>query len=178
MNTKSLFSVSRRAFSQNYGCPNNSKVFLQVSAGEKNLGKMVFQLYDNHNPQTTTNFKAFCASDHGFTGTHFHRGTVGLGVEGGKIGEENVGAFGVRNTDENLTLRHFKRGLLTSVTNGSNSNGSEFMVTFGEAPWLDGYQTVFGELVEGESTLQAIEGHCNRHGKLSEEIKITAAGEL
>ena len=55
--------------------------------------------------------------------------------------------------DEDLTVRHFKRGLLTATNDGPHAAGSEFTITFGSTPNLDGYQTVFGELVEGENIL-------------------------
>ena len=174
----SLFKISRRAFSYNYSNPSNSKVFLQVSAGETSLGKMVFELYDSHQGATTENFKAFVSAENGFVGSKFHRGTSGLGLEGGNLSEDNSGAFGWKNCDGDLSLQHHKRGMLTTVTDGSNSNGSKFMITFGEAPFLDGYQTVFGELVEGDDVLQAVEAQCSRQGDLKTDISVTAAGEL
>jgi cyclophilin family peptidyl-prolyl cis-trans isomerase len=42
---------------------------------------------------------------------------------------------------------------------GPNTNGSQFfLVTTGEAPWLDGKHTVFGQVTEGLEVLDAIEG--------------------
>ena len=59
---------------------------------------------------------------------------------------------------------------------GENSNGSQFMVTFNKANWLDGYQVVFGELVEGEEVLSEIESAGSREGKTSDKIEITGSG--
>ena len=42
------------------------------------------------------------------------------------LGGENVGAEGDRVADENLHLRHHKRGILTMVNDGPHSNGSAF----------------------------------------------------
>ena len=58
---------------------------------------------------------------------------AGLGVKAGSLSEENLSAFDVRAPDEDLSLRHAKRGMLSMVNDGPNSNGSEFMITFGEA---------------------------------------------
>ena len=99
-----------------------------------------------------------------------------MGITGGSMGEENVGAFGARMNDEDLTVRHVKRGQLTAPNAGPNSAGSEFTITFGAANYLDGYQTVFGELVQGESVLDALEAGCNRHGDVTEDFTIVASG--
>ena len=40
---------------------------------------------------------------------------------------------------------------------GPHSNTSLFGITFGRAQWLDGYNQVFGELVNGEEVLQKLE---------------------
>ena len=90
--------------------------------------------------------------------------------------EENLGAFGARMSDEDLTMRHVKRGQLTAPNAGPNSAGSEFTITFGATNWLDGYQTVFGELVEGQSVLDALEAGCNRHGAVTDDFTIVASG--
>ena len=78
----------------------------------------------------------------------------GLGIMGGNLSDvENTGAGLTRLPDENLEMRHHKRGLLTMVNDGTHSNGSEFLVTFKEANYLDGYNNIVGELVEGDSLL-------------------------
>ena len=114
---------------------------------------------------------------HSYAGTEFHQGLSGFGVSGGRLGEENVGAFGVRLLDEDLSVRHVKRGQLTVPNNGENSGGSEFTITFGQAGYLDGYQTVFGELVDGQKVLDALENGVDRLGNVKESFKIVAAGE-
>ncbi len=50
------------------------------------------------------------------------------------------------------------------------------MITFNEAAFLDGYQTVFGELVEGHEVLDQIEKKVDRHGKVHDHLTIVAGG--
>ena len=109
-------------------------------------------------------------------GTHFHHGLKGFGISGGKIGEEDVSSHGIRLPDENLEIRHSKRGLLTTQTHGRNAIGSQFTITFGETPYLDGYQAVFGELVDGHKVLDALEAGVDRLGNVKEDFTITSAG--
>ena len=54
-------------------------------------------------------------------------------MQGGEIDEANEGAHGVRFPDENTSVRHFKRGILTMANDGENSNGSKFMITLDAA---------------------------------------------
>ena len=59
---------------------------------------------------------------------------------------------------------------------GENANGSRFAITLGKADIFDSYQTVFGELVEGDDVLQQIEQNIDRLGHVKHDIKIDAAG--
>ena len=178
--SKQLFNFNKRGFSSlyNYSSASNPRVVLTVANGSTRVGDLVFELYADRQPATTDSFQALCEGGEGgsFVGTGFHQGQSGFGISGGRIGEENLGAFGMRLQDEDLTMRHTKRGQLTLPNDGENAGGSEFTITFGEASYLDGYQTVFGELVEGHSVLDRLEAACNRHGEVSEDFNIIASG--
>ena len=139
---------------------------------------MIFELYADQQPATTESFRALCEGSEGnsLAGTGFHQGQSGFGISGGRMGQENVGAFGTRLMDEDLTMRHNKRGQLTLPNDGENCGGSEFTITFGAASYLDGYQNVFGELVEGQRVLDALEAGVDRHGAINEDFTITASG--
>jgi peptidylprolyl isomerase len=101
-------------------------------------------------------------------------------AQGGDITKGNgtggMSIYGRTFKDENLTLKHYKRGLLSMANAGPDSNGSQFFITFVPCPWLDGYHGVFGELVEGEGVLKEIESVATRDGKPRGEIKITDCG--
>ena len=181
MNSIKLFNTGKRGFASlyNYSSKENPRVFMTVAAGEKKVGDLVFELYADAQPQTSESFRVLCdgSEANSYVGTTFHQGMTGFGISGGRIGEENLGAFGVRLQDEDLTMRHHKRGMLTVPNQGENAAGSEFTVTFGAAGYLDGYQTVFGELVDGQKVLEAMEAACDRHGNLKEDFTIVATGQ-
>ena len=54
-------------------------------------------------------------------------------------------------------LRHNTRGIVSMANKGPNSNGSQFFICFAPAPHLDGKNTVFGRVLEGEDVLQKFE---------------------
>ena len=180
MNGKQLFNFGKRGFASlyTYTSTANPRVYLTVAQGEKKLGDLVFELYQEQQPQTTESFQTLCNGNEGqsYAGTAFHQGMSGFGISGGRMGEENLGAFGLRLQDEDMSMRHNKRGQLTAPNDGENAAGSEFTITFGSAPYLDGYQTVFGELVEGHKVLDALEQGVDRHGSINEDFKIIASG--
>ena len=172
MNT--LYTLGARSFSTG-----NPRVFLSISKAGQTVGNLVFELYADRQPQTAQNFVNLCTAKEGgyaLAGTSFHHGLPGFGISGGKIGDEDVSSFDVRLPDERLDVRHNRRGLLTTYTQGTNAVGSQFTITFDETPYLDGYQSVFGELVEGESVLKALEQGVDRLGNVKEDFQISAAG--
>jgi cyclophilin family peptidyl-prolyl cis-trans isomerase len=62
---------------------------------------------------------------------------------------------------------------------GPNTNGSQFFITFIPCSWLDGKHTVFGEVVEGQNVVKAMEA--NRTGASDKPILpvvIAASGQL
>ena len=187
MNTNKVFKqllvCNKRQFSSslyNYTSNTNPHVYLTVSKDGKKLGDLVFQLYANHAPQTAENFLSFATGSNPdkqtYEGTTLNGGYPGLLIQGGKLSECNLAADGRRLFDENTTLRHYKRGLLTTKNDGENANGSEFIITLDNTDFLDGYNVIFGELVEGEDVLTEVEKSLSREGHFKNEIKIESSG--
>ena len=167
---------AKRSFSStlfNYSNASNPRACLTVSQGGNPVGNLVFELYADRQPSTVSNFQEFMTS--GYAGSSITSGFAGLGFKAGNIAEENVDCTGARGLDEDLSVRHAMRGNLTMVNDGTNANGSGFMVTFGEAPMLDGYNTCFGNLVEGEDVLAKIEANTNRLGEVAGDFSISEA---
>ena len=101
-------------------------------------------------------------------------------AQGGDIthgnGTGGMSIYGRNFRDENLKLRHHKRGLLSMANAGPDTNGSQFFITFLPTPWLDGYHVVFGELVEGDNVLAQIETVGTRDGRPKAQIKVEDCG--
>lgn len=165
-----------------YSDINNPHVFLQVSKNGKTLGKMTFELYHNHNPKTSMNFLSLCKGDKKLTykGSPFHRVINKFMAQGGDITKGNgtggMSIYGRNFPDENMSVKHLKRGMLSMANAGPNTNGSQFFITFIPCDWLNGNHCVFGEIVEGHDVLDAIEACGSQSGKTSADLKIEDCG--
>ena len=92
----------------------------------------------------------------------------------GTNGTPGTGGPGYKFDDEFITeLRHNKPGILSMANAGPNTNGSQFFITHGPTPHLDGHHAVFGEVVGAED--QAIVNSIAQDDKVT---KITVVGDL
>ena len=82
----------------------------------------------------------------------------------------------MRIPDENMEVRHYKRGIISAMNDGENAVGQEFIITLDKADMLDGYHTVFGELIEGDEVLKQVEESLTRLGSFKDEFKIEKTG--
>jgi peptidyl-prolyl cis-trans isomerase B (cyclophilin B) len=129
-----------------------SKATLQTNAGP-----IVIEFFDDDAPKTVENFRKL-AGEGFYDGLIFHRVIPDFMVQGGCPEGTGTGGPGYQFEDE-FNDHKVVRGALAMANAGPNTNGSQFfIVTTGAAPWLDGKHTVFGEIVEGMDTVDAIEG--------------------
>lgn len=136
------------------------------------VGRLIIEL-EGSTPKTAENFRCLCTGERGlgkaskkplhFKGCTFYRviegfmaqtgdvvkgdGSAGDSIYGGKFAEEKPG----------LKLKHAVRGVVGMANSGRNSNTSQFYITFGKAPHLDGKHVVFGKVVAGLDVLDRIE---------------------
>ena len=61
---------------------------------------------------------------------------------------------------------------------GPNTNGSQFFITFGPTPHLDGAHVVFGKVSDGMDMLNAMEKAGSNNGTTSKAVTVEDCGEL
>ncbi len=94
-----------------------------------------------------------------YDGLTFHRVIQKFMAQGGCPRGDGNGNPGYQIEGEcSDKARHDKAGILSTANEGRpKTDGSQFFVTFGPTPALDGKHTVFGEVTAGMDTVQAIE---------------------
>jgi peptidyl-prolyl cis-trans isomerase B (cyclophilin B) len=123
---------------------------------ETDKGTMVIELFADKTPKTVNNF-VFLAREGYYDGIIFHRVIDNFMVQGGDPTGTGAGGPGYKFADEfDRSLKHDKRGVLSMANAGPGTNGSQFFITHGPTPWLDGKHSVFGQVVEGLDVLMSI----------------------
>ena len=137
---------------------------------ETSKGRMVARLYADRAPKTVAHLKALADGTEPWTdpkglavrrplfdGTIFHRVIPGLLIQGGDPAGTGEGDPAAPVADEFSPAARFdKPGLLAMASWGPETSQTQFFITLGPAPDLDGKHTIFGELVEGLDVAKAI----------------------
>jgi peptidylprolyl isomerase len=107
-----------------------------------------------------------------YDGLTFHRVIADFMIQGGDPQGSGSGGPGYDFPDEiDPGLKHDGPGVLSMANAGPNTNGSQFFITHKDTPWLDGKHTVFGKVVQGQQTVDAV-----RQGDKIERITIIRNG--
>ncbi len=124
---------------------------------ETSKGAVELELFPQHAPKTVNNF-IFLARDGFYDGVSFHRVISNFMIQGGDPTGSGRGGPGYRFEDEfdGNPLRH-ERGVISMANAGPGTNGSQFFITHGPQPHLDGRHTVFGKVLSGLDVVDAIE---------------------
>merc|ERR1711988_1558330 len=168
----------------------NPEVFFDMTVGGASAGRLVFELYADTVPKTAENFRCLCTGEKGrgksgknlhFKGSAFHRIIPGFMCQGGDFTKGNgtggESIYGAKFKDENFKLKHNEPFLLSMANAGPNTNGSQFFITTEATPWLDGKHTVFGCVVDGHSTVKAMERCGTDSGKPRAKVVISDCGQ-
>ena len=131
----------------------NTRYRATISTGR---GDIVLDLFPEHAPKTVNNFVTL-ARDGFYDGLTFHRVIPDFMVQGGDPTGTGSGGPGYRFEDETRDnpLTH-ETGVISMANAGPNTNGSQFFITHGPQPHLNGRHTVFGKVVEGQDVVDAV----------------------
>jgi peptidyl-prolyl cis-trans isomerase B (cyclophilin B) len=123
-------------------------------------GTIRITLRDDLAPLTVANFVNLARRKF-YDGLSFHRVIPDFMIQGGCPEGSGRGGPGYRFEDEVGTgLKHDGPGVLSMANAGPGTNGSQFFITHGATPWLDGKHTVFGKVVgpEDQKVVDAVRG--------------------
>lgn len=118
-------------------------------------GEFVVELYPAKAPITVNSF-VFLARDKYFDGTTFHRVLDGFMAQGGDPTGTGMGSPGYKFVNEPNDLTFDKAGVVAMANAGRDTNGSQFFITFGPAPNLNGDYTIFGQVISGMDVVNGL----------------------
>ena len=178
----------------------SSDVAIQTSPPQSPIvGRLLFDLNSKDCPKTAENFRALCTGEKGigkghgkalhFLSSKLHRAVEGMFLQGGDFtrldGSGGDSIYGGKFNDEKPGLKgkHDEAGVLSMANAGKNSNTSQFFITLGPCPKLDGKHVVFGKIRQDESAkiLKNIIEKCgiNRETEsLLQAVTIVDCGEV
>ncbi|WP_227133446.1 peptidylprolyl isomerase [Halorubellus salinus] len=145
-------------------------------------GDIDIELYDEQAPRTVTNFVGLALHDPAanadpapdtttwadpesgetrgdslYAGADFHRIIEDFMIQGGDPEGTGRGGPGYQFDDEFVDdLTHDGPGVLSMANAGPDTNGSQFFITLGATPHLDGKHAVFGKVTDGMDVVEEL----------------------
>ncbi|XP_070499293.1 peptidyl-prolyl cis-trans isomerase H [Chironomus tepperi] len=149
--------------------PNNPVVFVDVSIGNTEIGRIIIELFADVVPKTAENFRQFCTGEYkpqgiplGYKGVAFHRVIKDFMIQAGDfVHGDGTGAISIYDgqtfADENFSLKHDSAGLLSMANSGKDTNGCQFFITCAKCSFLDNKHVVFGRVLDGMLIVRKVE---------------------
>lgn len=150
-----------------------------------NKGNITVQLFYKKTPITVANFICLAEGKNPFVtieslkgkpfydGLKFHRVINDFMIQGGDPNGNGSGGPGYNFKDEFTDSKFDKGGILAMANSGPATNGSQFFITHKDTPWLTGKHTIFGQVTQGMSIVNAI-----TQDDVIKKITITRKGDL
>ena len=130
-------------------------------------GDIEATLTASRTPITVANFLNLAKRGY-YNDIKFHRVIANFMIQGGDPTGTGRGGPGYRFGDEfNAELKHDSAGIFSMANAGPGTNGSQFFITHGPTPHLNGKHTVFGKVTKGQDVVNAI-----RKGDTIKGIKV------
>lgn len=120
-------------------------------------GKIEFELFTEKAPLTTANFIKL-AQKNFYDGLTFHRVVPGFVIQGGCPKGDGTGGSGEKiKLEIHPDLKHDAPGVVAMArASDPNSASSQFYITLGGHPSLDGQYAVFGRVTSGLDVVNRI----------------------
>jgi peptidyl-prolyl cis-trans isomerase B (cyclophilin B) len=119
------------------------------------LGPIDVIFFPKDAPQTVNSF-IFLAKQGFYNGVIFHRVIPGFMIQGGDPTGTGTGGPGYTLPAEFNSHKHVRGTLSMARTSDPNSAGSQFFIMHGDAPFLDGQYTAFGQVTSGLDVVDKI----------------------
>ena len=119
-------------------------------------GNITIEMFEDEAPNTVANMISLIEKGY-YDGLNFHRVIPDFMIQGGCPHGTGTGGPGYNFDDECVPdRRHDSAGVLSMANAGPGTNGSQFFITHGPTPHLDGKHTVFGKVTEGQEVVDEI----------------------
>ena len=157
-----------------------SRVEAQWTAGGKRVkqtavitlekdGEIRIEFFPADAPQTVENFVTLAKKGF-YDGLTFHRVVPNFVVQGGDPKGTGTGGPGYTIKAEFNKQKHLRGTVAMARAQHPDSAGSQFYITYGPTPHLDGNYTVFGQVVSGMELVDKIQvGDKMKSVKIAEE---------
>ncbi len=111
-------------------------------------GEIRIEFFPEDAPKTVESFITLAKKGF-YDGLTFHRVVPGFVVQGGDPKGDGTGGPGYKIKAEFNKRKHVRGAVAMARAQDPDSAGSQFYITFGSQPQLDGQYTVFGQVVLG-----------------------------
>ncbi len=111
-------------------------------------GEITIAFFPQDAPKTVENFVALAKKGF-YDGLLFHRVVPDFVVQGGDPKGNGTGGPGYTIKAEFNARKHVRGSLAMARSQHPDSAGSQFYITYGAQPHLDGSYTVFGQVTSG-----------------------------